>query len=59
MEGQRAMEHVRRMVDSGPRPAGSAELTLAGDYILGEIRKLGLEPHEDVWTEEEITFRNI
>jgi Zn-dependent M28 family amino/carboxypeptidase len=53
------MGHVRRMVELGPRPAGSAELTTAGDYIVGEIRNLGLEPHEDVWTEEGITFRNI
>ena len=53
------MEHVRRMAELGPRPAGSAELILAGNYIVGEIRKLGLQPHEDVWTEEEITFRNI
>ncbi len=59
MDGDRALSHVGRIVAFGPRPAGSAALKSAGDYIVGEIRNLGLEPHEDVWTEEGITFRNI
>src|SRR4051812_20309021 len=35
IDGDRAFEHVRRQVEIGPRPAGSAELGKARDYIVG------------------------
>lgn len=41
-DGERAFEHVRRQVEIGPRPAGSAELAKARDYIVGELKAYGL-----------------
>jgi hypothetical protein len=45
--GARAMEHVSRMVAMGPRTAGSPEGKLCGDYILRELKALGLKTFED------------
>jgi Zn-dependent M28 family amino/carboxypeptidase len=41
-DGQRAFEHVRKQVDFGPRPAGSAELAKTREYIIGELKSYGL-----------------
>ena len=41
-DGQRAFEHVRRMVETGPRPAGSAALAKTRQYIVGELQSAGL-----------------
>jgi hypothetical protein len=41
-DGERAFEHVRRQVEIGPRPAGSAELAHAREYITGELKSYGL-----------------
>lgn len=49
-DGQRAFDHVRRQVDFGPRPAGSQELALARDYIIGELKSYGLQVTTDEWT---------
>lgn len=49
-DGQRAFEHVRKQVDIGPRPAGSAELAQARDYITGELKSYGLNVATDEWT---------
>ena len=35
--GQRAYEHVKRLVELGPRPSGSKELALARKYILEQL----------------------
>jgi glutaminyl-peptide cyclotransferase len=35
--GQRAYEHVKKLVEFGPRPAGSKELALARRYILEQL----------------------
>lgn len=53
------MEHVRQMVQLGPRPAGSQALDRAGDYLVGEIRNLGLEPRQQTWEEGGTKYRNI
>ena len=42
-DGQRAFEHVRKMVETGPRPAGSAELARTREYIKGELEAAGLK----------------
>src|SRR5262245_10230079 len=34
--GERAMEHVRKQVDFGPRPPGSPELAKARAYIVDQ-----------------------
>jgi len=35
--GQRAYQHVKRLVEFGPRPSGSKELALARKYILEQL----------------------
>jgi glutaminyl-peptide cyclotransferase len=59
--GQRAYEHVKKLVEFGPRPSGSKELALAREYILNQLGG-SLKPRlssrgkkdpsldEDVWT---------
>lgn len=42
------MEHVRKQVEFGPRPPGSAELEQTRTYIIGELKSYGLK----VTTEE-------
>ncbi len=63
IDGARARAHVEAMVAIGPRPAGSAALAQCRDYIVGELRKLGIEPTVDKFTKEEqapgIEFHNI
>jgi glutaminyl-peptide cyclotransferase len=46
-DAERAFEHVRKQVEIGPRPAGSAELARARDYITGELRSYGLNVTQD------------
>ncbi len=62
VDGARALAHVEHLCNViGPRPPGSPELQKAGDYIMDELRKLGLKPEEQVWTDpvEKIRFRNL
>ena len=49
-DGGRAYEHVRRQVEIGPRPAGSAELARTREYIMGELKSYGLNVTTDEWT---------
>ncbi len=37
-DGARAFAHVRKMVELGPRPAGSKELARTREYIIGELK---------------------
>ncbi len=41
-DGNRAFEHVRKQVEFGPRPAGSAELEKARGYIIDQLKSYGL-----------------
>ena len=43
----RAFEHVRRLVEFGPRPPGSKELKRAREYIVRELRSTGLKVERD------------
>jgi hypothetical protein len=49
-DGERAFEHVRKMVETGPRPAGSAELAQTRQYIAGELQAAGLKVSSDQFT---------
>ena len=49
-DGERAFAHVRRLVEFGPRPAGSKELAEARKYIVGELKSYGLKVSEDEFT---------
>jgi len=45
--GDRAFEHVRKQVEFGPRPAGSAELEQARAYIVDQLKSYGLKVTTD------------
>jgi hypothetical protein len=49
-DGARAFQHVKRMVEIGPRPAGSAELKQAREYIIKELTAAGLKVTTDEFT---------
>jgi hypothetical protein len=51
-DGERALAHVRKQVDFGPRPAGSAELEQTRNYILGELKSYGLNVTTDEFQAE-------
>lgn len=46
-DGERALQHVRKLVEFGPRPAGSDALKRARDYIKGELKSYGLKVSTD------------
>jgi Zn-dependent M28 family amino/carboxypeptidase len=49
-DGERAFAHVRKMVEIGPRPAGSAELARTREYLIGELQSAGLKVTTDEFT---------
>jgi Zn-dependent M28 family amino/carboxypeptidase len=48
-DGSRAFADLERVVEFGPRPAGSAALAETREYILDELRQAGLEPIVDAF----------
>ena len=46
-DGDRAYEHVRKQVEFGPRPAGSAELEKTRNYIIDQLKSYGLKVTTD------------
>jgi glutaminyl-peptide cyclotransferase len=46
-DGSRAFEHVRKQVEFGPRPAGSAELERARGYIVDQLKSYGVNVISD------------
>jgi glutaminyl-peptide cyclotransferase len=40
--GERAMAHVRKQMEIGPRPPGSPELATTREYIVNELKSYGL-----------------
>jgi len=46
-DGDRAFEHVRKQVEFGPRPAGSAELEKTRGYIIDQLKSYGLKVTND------------
>jgi hypothetical protein len=45
-DGSRAFEHVRHLVDIGPRPPGSDGIHVAQAYIVGQLKNFGCEVEE-------------
>jgi len=45
--GERAFEHVRKQVEFGPRPPGSAELEKTRNYIVDQLKSYGLKVTTD------------
>lgn len=46
-DGNRAFEHVRKQVEFGPRPAGSAELEKTRNYMIEQLKSYGLNVTTD------------
>jgi hypothetical protein len=46
-DGDRAFELVRKQVEFGPRPAGSAELDQTRNYMIDQLRSYGLKVMTD------------
>lgn len=46
-DGERALAHVRKMVEIGPRPPGSKELEKTRRYIVDELKSYGLRVSTD------------
>ncbi|MBI3950277.1 MAG: M28 family peptidase [Acidobacteria bacterium] len=46
-DGQRAWEHVRRLVEMGPRPVGSEAHRRSRDYIIEQLKKLKIQVEKD------------
>ena len=46
-DGERALAAVRKQVEFGPRPAGSAQLEQTRNYIIGELKSYGLKVTTD------------
>jgi glutaminyl-peptide cyclotransferase len=42
-DGDRAFEHVRKQVEFGPRPPGSAELEKTRNYMMDQLKSYGLK----------------
>jgi len=48
-DGQRALEHLRTIVEIGPRPAGSPGAARAREYITAQLKTLGLAVQEQAF----------
>ena len=46
-DADRAFDDLRKMVEIGPRPAGSAELARTRQFIIGELQSYGLKVTTD------------
>ncbi len=46
-DGDRAFEQVRKQVEFGPRPAGSAELEKTRGYMIEQLKSYGLNVTTD------------
>jgi glutaminyl-peptide cyclotransferase len=45
-DGAKAFEHVRKLVEIGPRPPGSDGIHRAQDYIIGQLKGFGCQVEE-------------
>lgn len=61
--GDKALEHVRRLVDLGPRPAGSDAIEKTRAYIVDQLSHMGWDVTRQVFTDEtprgKVTFVNL
>ena len=47
--GERALEHVKKQIDIGPRPPGSPELAKTRAYLSSQLNSFGLKVTSDVF----------
>src|SRR5438034_5139830 len=61
--GEKAFAHVQRLVDFGPRPAGSKALEKSGDYIEDQLRRSGWQVTRQAFSDDtprgKIQFVNL
>jgi glutaminyl-peptide cyclotransferase len=61
--GEKAFAHVQRLVDFGPRPAGSKALEKSRDYIDDQLRRFGWQVTRQVFSDDtsrgQIQFVNL
>ncbi len=61
--GEKAFAHVQRLVDFGPRPAGSKALEKSRDYIEDQLRRFGWQVTRQAFTDDtprgKIQFVNL
>src|SRR4029079_17440798 len=48
-DAARAWAHLQKQVSFGPRPSGSAALKQCRDYIIAELKKVGLDAREQAF----------
>jgi glutaminyl-peptide cyclotransferase len=48
--GERAMDHVKKQIDFGPRPPGSPQLDKTRSYIVNQLKSYGLNVSLDEFT---------
>jgi Zn-dependent M28 family amino/carboxypeptidase len=48
-DSARAWAHLTKQVSFGPRPSGSAALNSCRQYIVSELRKIGIEPRQQMF----------
>src|SRR5437773_10037989 len=48
LSGEKAFGHVQRLVDFGPRPAGSTAIEKSRDYIEDQLRRSGWQGTREV-----------
>jgi glutaminyl-peptide cyclotransferase len=48
-DGERALEHVRKQVEFGPRPSGTPALKQTREYIIKELQSYGLKVQTDAF----------
>ena len=62
-DSARAWAHLTRQVSFGPRPSGSAALNACRQYIVSELKKIGIEPRQQMFIPRtpigEISMMNI
>ena len=62
-DGKRALNHIQSLVNIGPHPAGSPQLTKAASYLMSQLEEAGLEAQEQVFVggspRGPIQFRNV
>ena len=63
ISGEKAFAHVQRLVDFGPRPAGSKAIEKSRDYIVDELRRSGWQVTRQAFSDDtprgKIQFVNL
>src|SRR5207302_2423612 len=52
ISGEKALAHVQRLVDFGPRPSGSEAIEKSRHYIEDQLRRSGWQVKRQAFTED-------